>query len=122
MVKITKNDILYYIEHETELPTGNDMKKRKKALKKIKKRKETESGEKLKKSQLGSFVIEIKTIIQKIKEKKLSKDELKKKIDSFLKTPTPSLSPSPESLGSLKGLNEDELEMELIKRNREAIA
>ena len=51
MVKITKNDILYYIEHEKELPAGNDMKKRKKALKKIKKKKETESGEKLKKSQ-----------------------------------------------------------------------
>ena len=36
-------------------------------------------------------------------------------------TPSRSRSPSPESLGSLKGLDQDEIEMELIKRDRQDI-
>ena len=122
MVKITKNDILYYLEHIEELPIGRNAKKFNKALNKIKEKKENEIGETIKKKPLHSFVMRVKMIIKKLKKEKLSKDELEQKIDSLLKTPTPSPSPSPESLGSLKGLDDDELEMELIKRNREEIA
>ena len=110
------------MKHYDELPTGGDMKKRKKALKKIKKRKEEEWGIKLKKSKLGSFIIEVKTIVNQLKEEELSGDELSSKIDIMLKTPPPSPPSSDSSLGSLAGLDDDELELELIRRNREAIA
>ena len=39
MVKITKNDILYYFKNYKKLPIRWDEKKRKKARKKIKKKK-----------------------------------------------------------------------------------
>ena len=104
MVKVTKNDILYYFEHYKELPSGGNIKKRKKAMKKIKKRKENESNEKLKKSQLSSFVIKLMMIVDKLKEKELSGDELNNEIDILFKPRTPSPYSSPESLGSLKGL------------------
>ena len=122
MVKVTKNDILYYFEHYKELPSGGNIRKRKKAMKKIKKRKENESNEKLKKSQLSSFVMKVIDIVEELKEKELSGDQLNNEIDILFKPQTPSPYSSPESLGSLKGLDDDELEMELIKRNREAIA
>ena len=54
------------------------------------------------------------TIVNILRREKLSGDELNNKIDSWLKTPSPSVSPSPESPGSLKGLDQDEIEMELI--------
>ena len=119
MVKITKDDILYYFQNFKKLPSGWDMKKIKKARKKIKKKKEGDIGEKLKKGELGSFITRLMMIVNELREKNLSGDELNDKIDSLLKTPSPILSPSPESLGSLKGLDDDELEMELIKRHRE---
>ena len=122
MVKVTKNDILYYFEHYKELPSGINIKKIKKAEKKIKKRKENESNEKLKKSQLSSFVRKLRTIVCELKRKELSGDQLNNEIDILFKPRTPSPYSSPESLGSLKGLDDDELEMELIKRNREVIA
>ena len=119
MVKVTKNDILYYFENYKKLPIGWDEKKIKKARKKIKKKKESDIGEKLKKGELGPFITEVMTIVNILRKDKLSGDELNDKIDSLLKTPSPSLSPSPESLGSLKGLDQDEIEMELIKRDRQ---
>ena len=123
MVKVTKNDILYYFENYKKLPIGWDEKKRKKARKKIKKKKESDIGEKLKKGELGPFITGLMMIVNELREKNLSGDELDDKIDSLLKTPSPSPSPSPspESLGSLKGLDDDELEMELIKRHRQEI-
>jgi len=119
IVKVTKNDILYYFENYKKLPIGWDEKKIKKARKKIKKKKESDIGEKLKKGELGPFITEVMTIVNILRKDKLSGDELNDKIDSLLKTPSPSLSPSPESLGSLKGLDQDEIEMELIKRDRQ---
>ena len=114
MVKVTKNDILYYFENYKKLPIGWDEKKIKKARKKIKKKKESDIGEKLKKGELGPFITEVMTIVNILRQEKLSGDELNNKIDSWLKTPSPSVSPSPESLGYLKGLDQDEIEMELI--------
>ena len=61
------------------------------------------------------------TIVNILRREKLSGDELNNKIDSWLKTPSPSVSPSPESPCSLKGLDQDEIEMELIKRDRQEI-
>ena len=58
MVKVTKNDILYYFENYKKLPITWDEKKRKKARKKIKKKKESDIGEKLKKGELGPFISE----------------------------------------------------------------
>ena len=123
MVKVTKNDILYYFENYKKLPIGWDEKKRKKARKKIKKKKEGDIDEKLKKGELGPFITEVMTLVNILRKEKLSGDELTDKIDSLLKTPPPSRSrsPSPESLGSLKGLDQDEIEMELIKRDRQDI-
>ena len=119
MVKITKDDILYYFQNFKKLPSGWDEKKIKKARKKIKKKKESDIGEKLKKGELSSFITKLMMIVNELREKNLSGDELNDEIDSLLKTPSPILSKSPESLGSLKGLDDDELEMELIKRHRE---
>ena len=61
-------------------------------------------------------------IVEELKEKELSGDELNDEIDILFKPRTPSPPSSPESLGSLAGLDDDELELELIRRNREAIA
>ena len=121
MIKVTKNDILYYFENYKKLPITWDEKKRKKARKKIKKKKESDIGEKLKKGELGPFISKVLNIVTILRQNKLSGDELNDKIDSLLNPPPPSLSPSPESLGSLEGLDQDEIEMELIKRDRQEI-
>ena len=119
---VTRADILYYLEHYEELPSGGNKNKRKKAMKKIKKKKQEECGIELKKCQVSSFVIRLRTIVNELKRKELSGDELNNEIDIMLKPRTPSPPSSPESLGSLAGLDDDELEMELIRRDREAIA
>ena len=121
IVKVTKNDILYYFENYKKLPITWDEKKRKKARKKIKKKKESDIGEKLKKGELGPFISKVLNIVTILRQNKLSGDELNDKIDSLLNPPPPSLSPSSESesLGSLEGLDQDEIEMELIKRDRQ---
>ena len=87
---VTRADILYYLEHYDELPSGGNIKKRKKAMKKIKKRKQEKCGNKLKRSQVSSFVIRVMTIVEELKEKELSGDELNKEIDILFKPRTPS--------------------------------
>ena len=119
---VTRADILYYLEHYEEFPFSGNKNKRKKAMKKIKKKKQEECGIRLKKCQVSSFVIRLRTIVNELKRKELSGDELNNEIDIMLKPRTPSPPSSPESLGSLAGLDDDELELEDIRRDREAIA
>ena len=67
------------------------------------------------------FISKVLNIVTILRQTKLSGDELNDKIDSLLKAPSPPPSPSPESDDSLKGLDQDEIEMELIKRHRQEI-
>ena len=89
-IYVTRADILYYLEHYDELPSGGNIKKRKKAMKKIKKRKQEKCGNKLKRSQVSSFVIRVMTIVEELKRKELSGDELNDEIDILFKPRTPS--------------------------------
>jgi len=133
---VTRADITFYMEHEEELPSGkiwhqiwhekncfqnlglNAMKK------KIIKRKEEECGIRMDGSKnFRSFVMKVKIHIKKFNKEELSRDELaaqffdvKGEID-IMGEPSPPLPPR-----KIQWLDDDELELEDIRRDREAIA
>ena len=111
---VTKEDILYYLEHPEKIEFKNIKRLRKKQRKEIKKRKKKQTGEKV--ENIADFIIEIRYIIDKIKNEEISKDKLHEKINILLKSKTPD---SPDSPGSLDGLTGNEADAELLRRHRQ---